>query len=92
MAHCASAAPERNDGFSLKPRQSFLLPSIRGGDKISLECTYNNSPTNRNVAKAMDEVPVSKPFDLHLGETTQDEMCLAALVIVRPYVSLVDAK
>src|SRR5262249_21737090 len=58
------------------------LPTIEGGDKLRLRCTYNNSASNKNVVKAMTEERVSQPFDLHLGETTHDEMCLAALVIL----------
>lgn len=61
------------------------LPTIAAGDKIHLECTYNNSTTNKNVAKAIfeNQQPIS---DLHLGETTRDEMCLGAFVIVRDFI------
>jgi hypothetical protein len=65
------------------------LPTLQAGDELTLECTYDNSMANENVAKSRTQEgrPVA---DLHLGETTDDEMCLAALVILRPYVSFRD--
>lgn len=72
-------------GYSYDARYEDL-PTLQSGDKLHLTCTYDNSPANKRVAKAMDEERVAKPFDLNLGETTHDEMCLAALVLVRDFV------
>lgn len=66
------------------------LPRINVGDKLRLTCTYDNTIANKNVQKAMYEENKKDPFELHLGETTHDEMCLSALVILRKFVPGVD--
>jgi hypothetical protein len=69
--------------------QSFDdLPTISSGDKINITCTYNNSPSNKNIQKQMTVERLTQPYDLTLGESTQNEMCLAVLVIVRPPTAL----
>lgn len=59
------------------------LPLVTPGDKIRFKCTYDNTTGNKYVRKAMSEMRLSSPVDISLGETTLDEMCLGALVIVR---------
>jgi hypothetical protein len=59
------------------------LPTVGPGDKIKFTCTYDNTPGNRHVSQAMHELNMSSPPDIRLGETTLDEMCLGALVVVR---------
>jgi hypothetical protein len=59
------------------------LPALQAGDKLRLTCTYDNTMDNRNVARAVREAQMSGPQELHLGESTFDEMCLGAIVTVR---------
>lgn len=60
------------------------LPTLNGGDKITMTCTYNNSLTNPFVQRALQEMQMSEPHDIHLGETTLDEMCLGVFGLLRP--------
>lgn len=59
------------------------LPAVNGGDKITITCTYDNSFTNPRIEKADVEQHMSTPPALTLGETTNDEMCLGVLVLLR---------
>ena len=52
------------------------LPTLKGGDKLRLRCTYDNSTDNRNLARALAEQRVASPVDVRIGEQTLDEMCL----------------
>lgn len=52
------------------------LPVLATGDKIKVRCTYDNSMQNRRLG-AEYEARGLTPMDLHLGEQTTDEMCLA---------------
>jgi len=58
------------------------LPMVRGGDKLRLRCTYNNSLNNPFVAKALADVGLSAPVDVGLGAQTLDEMCLAIVQVL----------
>ncbi|WP_437964268.1 hypothetical protein WMF04_31710 [Sorangium sp. So ce260] len=55
------------------------LPRLRGGDLLTMRCTYDNSMSNPFLAKALKEQRLPAPVDVHLGESTLDEMCLSAL-------------
>jgi hypothetical protein len=59
------------------------LPLVSPGDTIRFTCTYDNTMDNPNVKKALAETGKPSPVDIHLGETTLDEMCLGAIVVVR---------
>ncbi len=59
------------------------LPLVTPGDTLRFTCTYDNTVNNPNIVKALSEQHVTAPRDIHLGETTLDEMCLGALVVVR---------
>ncbi len=59
------------------------LPLVTPGDTLRFTCTYDNTIDNPYVVKALSEEHVGTPKDIHLGETTLDEMCLGALVVVR---------
>ncbi len=52
------------------------LPTLDPGDKIRLRCTYDNTMGNRRLA-AEYRARELQPMDIHLGEETLDEMCLA---------------
>lgn len=59
------------------------LPLVSPGDKLRFTCTYDNTTDNRYVLRAMNEQRMASPPEIHLGETTLDEMCLGVLVVVR---------
>jgi hypothetical protein len=50
---------------------------LKSGDKIRVRCTYDNSLDNPGVVEALAEVGLTDPIDVHVGEKTLDEMCLA---------------
>jgi hypothetical protein len=52
---------------------------IRGGDKIHVRCTYDNTLANPGVQEMLSEVGLDAPVDVHMGEGTLDEMCLTGL-------------
>ncbi len=58
------------------------LPTLRGGDKLRITCTYDNSRDNPLLARALAEQRMSKPVDVRLGGNSLDEMCQAILVFV----------
>lgn len=58
------------------------LPLISPGDTIRFTCTYDNSTKNKYVVRSLAEDHTSL-HDIHLGETTRDEMCLGAIVGIR---------
>ena len=53
------------------------LPTLRGGDKLRITCTYDNSRDNPLLARALAEQRMSKPVDVRLGGNSLDEMCQA---------------
>jgi hypothetical protein len=55
------------------------LPSISGGDTLDLQCTWNNTLDNPFVQRLLRDSNTELPFDVRLGETTTNEMCLAIL-------------
>ena len=60
------------------------LPIIAPGDKLEMRCTYDNTMGNLKLKAALAEKGKREPEDVHLGEETLDEMCLAAISFVRP--------
>lgn len=58
------------------------LPALQGGDTLRFTCTYDNTMDNKNIAKAVTQAQRPGPTEIHLGENTFDEMCLAAIVTV----------
>lgn len=50
---------------------------LKSGDKIRVRCTYDNTKSNPGVLEALAEVGETEPIDVHVGEGTLDEMCLA---------------
>ncbi|MBX3207236.1 MAG: hypothetical protein KF764_19470 [Labilithrix sp.] len=57
-------------------------PTLSGGDRLRITCTYDNTRDNRNIARALAERRMSKPPDIRLGGDSLDEMCQAILVFV----------
>ena len=58
------------------------LPTLSTGDVVDVECTYDNTLRNPKLAASLAERKMSAPIDVHLGETTLDEMCLAPLSLI----------
>lgn len=58
------------------------LPTVNGGDALNLRCTYDNSKQNPFVAQALLQEKLPDPQDVHLGESTLDEMCLGVFVLL----------
>ena len=62
------------------------LPTIAPGDVAKIRCTYDNTLQNPWVAQALQEQnpPLTQTQQVTLGESTLDEMCLAAIWFVIP--------
>jgi hypothetical protein len=58
------------------------LPLFLPGDVLHMRCTYDNTMDNPYVQKALKDQKLSAPVDVKLGESTLDEMCLAALPLL----------
>jgi hypothetical protein len=58
------------------------LPSVRPFDQLTITCRYDNSMENPFVRQALLDQGLSRPRDVHLGETTLDEMCLGGFALV----------
>ncbi len=60
-----------------------LLPKVRPGDELLVRCTYDNTLGNPKLVRGLREQSLTVPQAVRLGESTLDEMCLAAFVFVR---------
>lgn len=58
------------------------LPLLRGGDRLRIRCTYDNTMQNPRIARAMGELRRNAPMEIRLGGESTDEMCQAILVFV----------
>jgi Copper type II ascorbate-dependent monooxygenase, N-terminal domain/Copper type II ascorbate-dependent monooxygenase, C-terminal domain len=58
------------------------LPTAMPGDVLTVKCTYNNTMGNKNLAVSLADRGLNQPQDVKLGETTLDEMCLGAFLII----------
>lgn len=58
------------------------LPTFDASSKVTLSCTYNNSPSNPNLMRLLADYNRDQPYDVELGLTTADEMCLADFGLV----------
>ena len=52
---------------------------VMPGDVVRVRCTYDNSLENPAVVDALQELGLDAPQDVHVGEGTLDEMCLAGI-------------
>jgi hypothetical protein len=59
-----------------------LLPVVRGGDRLRITCTFDNTKDNPHIARLMQEQRLTQPADIRLGSDSRDEMCQAMLVFV----------
>jgi hypothetical protein len=58
------------------------LPTIAPGDRLTLRCTYDNSPSNPFVRRALADAGRRSPSDVVLGESSLDEMCLVLMQLL----------
>lgn len=58
------------------------LPRFLPDDVLKLRCTYDNTMNNPFVQRALKDQGLTAPIDVKLGESTLDEMCLAALPLL----------
>ena len=55
------------------------LPALSPGERLVVQCTYDNTLNNPFVQQMLADEGLSEPIDVTLGEETTDEMCLAML-------------
>jgi Copper type II ascorbate-dependent monooxygenase, N-terminal domain/Copper type II ascorbate-dependent monooxygenase, C-terminal domain len=60
------------------------LPRLRSGDTVEIRCTYDNTLRNDALKSQLDEIGLSVPINIFLGESTLDEMCVALLPVLTP--------
>jgi hypothetical protein len=58
------------------------LPVVGPGDVFTMRCSYDNTLDNPKLATSLAEQGLSEPQTVQLGETTLDEMCLTAMVLL----------
>jgi hypothetical protein len=67
--------------FGWQGGYDFVEPvRISAGDRLRLECTWDNSAANQPVIDGER----LEPIDVAWGEGTRDEMCLSVLAVTRP--------
>ena len=54
-------------------------PTVYPGDKLWMECLFDNSLDNPDVVNSLSEAGLSAPLDVRLGEGSLDEMCIAVV-------------
>ncbi|MCA9687894.1 MAG: hypothetical protein KC457_37395, partial [Myxococcales bacterium] len=85
-AHPTLAQPEeecllQTPHYSFEWQRSYAydapledVPTLRGGDELTMRCTYNNSMSNPYVVDALADLGLEAPVDVWQGEETLDEM------------------
>jgi hypothetical protein len=58
------------------------LPVFDASSKVTVSCNWNNSFSNPNLTRLLDDYNLVAPYDVALGLTTEDEMCLADFGLV----------
>ena len=62
--------------FYFYDASSGQAPAIYPGDKLWLECRFNNSLDNPGVLRALQEAGLEQPQDIYLGDGSLSEMCI----------------
>ena len=57
-------------------------PYIYPGDKLWMQCTFDNTLDNPGVLRALEEADLDSPQDVYLGDGSLSEMCIAVLGLV----------
>jgi hypothetical protein len=60
------------------------LPVIHPGDRVQVQCKYDNSETNPFLDDHLAASGASAPHDVYWGEETGDEMCMAIVGLIVP--------
>ncbi|MEQ1565804.1 MAG: hypothetical protein ABMA64_09220 [Myxococcota bacterium] len=60
------------------------LPVIHPGDKVRVQCLYDNSTSNPYMAAHLAATGATEPYDTYWGEETKDEMCMAIVGLIVP--------
>ena len=58
------------------------LPVFDASSKVTVSCNWNNSFSNPNLTRLLDDYNRVAPYNVSLGLTTADEMCLADFGLV----------
>ena len=58
------------------------LPTISPGDTLQVKCTFDNTMGNLKLKATLADQGLKQTQDVHLGESTLDEMCLSSLQFV----------
>jgi hypothetical protein len=61
------------------------MPTVRPGDVLTLDCTFDNSLNNPHLVEALADQGLDAPIDVYLGEETLDEMCLGVFGVATAY-------
>jgi hypothetical protein len=73
-----------NGGWNFDWQRTYIynspldkLPTIAVGDRVDMECSWNNTIENPFVQRMLKDAGLgSQPVDITLGEQTTNEMCL----------------
>jgi hypothetical protein len=60
------------------------LPLFDAGSKVTVSCRWNNTFDNPNMSRLLYNSGFVAPYDVRLGFTTGDEMCLADFGVIQP--------
>lgn len=60
------------------------LPLFDASSKVTVTCRWDNSFSNPNLPRLLYDKGLAAPYDVRLGLTTADEMCLADFGVVTP--------
>ncbi len=52
------------------------MPTVQGGDIVTLRCTYDNTMNNPFLVAALAQQGLTEPIPIGVGESTLDEMCV----------------
>ncbi len=71
-------------GFFYYDALSGQAPKIRSGDRVRVQCTYDNSTGNEAWMEALQEEGLPPvPTDVYLGPSSLDEMCASLVGALR---------
>ena len=59
-------------------------PTVRGGDRIELRCTYDNSLGNPAMVEQMVAAGLDEPIDVYYGDGGLSEMCMLIYGVALP--------
>jgi hypothetical protein len=60
------------------------LPTLSEGDRVRIECSYDNTLSNDRLASALEAQHRNATVDMYLGDQALDEMCVGAFLVLVP--------